>query len=116
MNKKAIQDEDKPEPLTVEDNKPHYKIFPASPKVLAKCDAEKIGVGITTRGVGAPQAKYPFAELLIGECFIVDFSELEPTTLQNLRTGAFNNSKRRSRKFIVVVHKEYHCVEVARIA
>lgn len=110
------QDEDKAEPLAVEDDKPHYKIFPASPKVLAKCDSDRIGVGIATRETSSKQAKYPFGELLVGECFIVDFSELEPTTLQNLRTGAFNNSKRRSRKFIVVVHKEFHCVEVARIA
>lgn len=111
-----IQDEDKAKPLAVEEGKLQYKIFPASPKVLAKCDKDKIGVGIATRGVSPKQAKYPFAELLVGECFIVDFSELEPNSLQNLRTGAFNNSNRRGCKYVVIVHKEFNCVEVARIA
>ena len=110
------QDEDNNEAPGVEDNKPHYRIFPASPKVLAKCDKDKIGVGVATRGVSPKQAKYPFAELLVGECFIVQYAELEPNTLQNLRTGAFNNSKRRNCKFVVVIHKDHQCVEIARIA
>lgn len=93
-----------------------WQIYPASPKVLAKCDAEKIGFGVASRNQNKPQSKYPFAELLIGECFILGFAELDPTTIVNLRGAARNAGKRLERKFTVVIHKQYECVEVARIA
>lgn len=93
-----------------------WTIYPASPKVLAKCDPDKVGFGVASRNKRKPQAKYPFGELLVGECFILGFVELEPTTLANLRGAASNAGKRLVRKFVVVVHKEHKCVEVARIA
>jgi hypothetical protein len=91
-----------------------YKIFPASPEVLAKCDQNKLYVGITDRKLSRWQSKYPFAELLVGECFIV--TEFKPNTLSNLRSLASIQGKRYSKKFKVVIHKEYKCVEIARLA
>lgn len=91
-----------------------YQILQASPKALAKCDADQIGRG--ERIEGPPNSKYPFRELLTGDCFVINFGDMEPSTLANLRSLASSYGRKLCRKFVVIIHKEYNCVEVARIS
>lgn len=93
-----------------------FKLFKGSPKLLARCDSEKINASLTSREMSKGQAKYPFAEMFVGESFTVAFAESSPTTLANLRSAASIASKRLERKFAVIVHNEYKCFEVGRIA
>jgi len=100
--------------MSEEADKFRHEILKASPKALAKCDADQIGRGERTES--PPNSKYPFRELLTGDCFIVKFGDMEPSTLANLRSLASSYGKKLCRKFVVIIHNEYQCVEVARIA
>lgn len=91
-----------------------YKVIDASPKALALCDASKIKQG--ERMEDKPNAKYPFNSLLIGESFAVPFADTTPGTLASLRSSASSYSKWLSRKYRVIIHNEFSCVEIARVA
>lgn len=93
-----------------------FKLFKGSPKLLERCDPAKMNVSLTSREMSKGQAKYPFAEMFVGESFTVAFADSSPTTLANLRSAASIASKRLERKFAVIVHNEYQCFEVGRIA
>lgn len=96
--------------------KPSFKLFKGSPKLLARCDPAKMNASLTTREMSKGQAKYPFAEMFVGESFTVSFAESTPLTLANLRSAASIASKRLERKFAVIIHNDYQCFEVGRIA
>jgi len=90
-----------------------YPIYPASPKALALC--EGVLLNEQERTPDEANAVYPFKSLLVGESFTVGFDKLGPGTLSSLRSSATNFTRRLNRKFKVLVHDEYKCVEVARI-
>ncbi len=91
-----------------------YEVIEASPKALELCDADYIKKGERTED--EENAKYPFKSLLVGESFAVPFADMTPGTLASLRSSSTSYSKRLARKFKVIIHNEFNCVEVARIA
>lgn len=91
-----------------------YEVIDASPKALALCDASKVKQG--ERLEDKANAKYPFNSLLVGESFAVPFADAGPGTLQSLRSSATSYSKWLNRKYRVIIHNEFSCIEVARIA
>lgn len=90
------------------------EIINSSPKALALCEASQIGQG--ERQTNHQNGKYPFGLLLVGESFTVPFVEANPGTLASLRSSASRYAKLFNCKFRVLIHNEFQCVEVARIA
>lgn len=91
-----------------------YEVIDASPKALALCDASKVKQGERTEDKS--NAKYPFNSLLVGESFAVPFADTTPGTLASLRSSASSFGRLHKRKYRVIVHNEFSCVEIARIA
>lgn len=90
-----------------------YEVIDASPKALAFCNEADVKQG--ERDVSEANAKYPFKSLRVGESFAIPFDDMNPGTLQSVRSSASLNGKKLSRKFKIITHNEYSCVEVARI-
>lgn len=90
-----------------------YEIQQCSPRVerliesrvdLIGCDTEKSGPG--------RYSIYPFNQLRIGQCFIIQFDFIKSN---NVRSMASYHSKG-GKRFTVIKHTEHACYEVARIA
>lgn len=90
-----------------------YEVIDASPKALSHCVAEEVKQG--ERDVSEANAKYPFKSLRVGESFAIPFDDMGPGTLQSVRSSASLNGKKLQRKFKIITHDDYRCVEVARI-
>jgi len=90
-----------------------YEVIAASPKALALCEASKVKQG--ERIEDKANSKYPFNSLLVGESFAVAFADTTPGMLASLRSSATSYGKSLSRKYCVIVHNDFGCVEVARI-
>ena len=88
-----------------------YQIFDASPQAKAKIKSENDAIGTSCNE--HHRIKYPFDELKIGQCFTVPIAEANEASL---RLTAFNRSKKTGKKFSVLKHRDFGCVEVARIA
>lgn len=90
-----------------------YEVIDASPKALAFCNVADVKQG--EREAIKANAKYPFESLRVGESFAIQFADMNPGTLQSVRSSASLNGKKLSRKFKILTHNEYNCVEVARL-
>lgn len=88
-----------------------YEIFDASPQAKAKIVSYEDNAG--TSANEHHRTKYPFDELKIGQCFTIPIDEASE---QSLRITANNRAKKSGKKFTVLKHREFNCVEVARIA
>lgn len=89
-----------------------HEIVNASPQAIAMIAIDAIQL---PRDKDEPNAKYPFKSLQIGESFVIPLDEIKLGDLSSLRSSASINNKRLGRKFKVIIHDEYKCVEVARI-
>lgn len=89
-------------------------IIDASPAMLALCNVGKIKQG--ERDQAEYNSKYPVKALRVGESFTLPYAGMKPGALQSLRSLASSNGKKLNRKFKVVIHQNYNCVEFARIA
>ncbi len=90
-----------------------YKTFPCSDRAKAKCNFENFD---TERGDSThANATYPFAMLLIGECFTESFQEDKEKQENRLRALASTSGKRLKKRFMVLKHDEHSCFEIARI-
>ncbi len=88
-----------------------YQVYEASPQAKARIESYDDTVGVTK--TEHHRKKYPFDELQIGQCFTIPNTEAKETSL---RVSATNHGKKTGKKFCVIAHKEFECVEVARIA
>lgn len=87
------------------------QIVEASPQAKARIASyeDKIGVNENVHH----RTKYPFEQMKIGECFTIPFEEASDATLRVIAT---NKSKKLNKRFIVIKHKDFACIEVTRIA
>ena len=91
-----------------------YQIFEASPQALAKITEEaRAKAKPAGQASSHHRAKYPFDELALGQCFTVPISEANEFSL---RMGASSTGKKLGKKFCVLKHRDFACIEVARIA
>ncbi len=88
-----------------------YEIFDASPQAKAKIASYEDASGVSSNE--HHHIKYPFDELKIGQCFTIPIADANETSL---RLTASNRGKKTGKKFCVLKHKDFGCIEVARIA
>lgn len=94
-----------------------YAIFNCSPKAeaLLADDFDKLAPRKQVDNEGRCDVKYPFAQLGVGQSFIVGIEEAANGLDNRLRVAASKHGKRLGRKFTVIKHDEYKCYELARI-
>ncbi len=92
----------------------NYEIKDASPKAKFKIAEGAEGVARAVDD-STPHhlAKYPFDALAVGQCFTVPIGEANEMSLRMLSS---QRGKKVGKKFTVIKHYEYACIEVARIA
>lgn len=90
---------------------PIFTVCEASPKAKAKIKSavDNVGTGLDE----GKNSRWPFNALRIGECFTVPLNSGKEISL---RISATNRGKKLGKKFCVIVHKDFLCIEVARIA
>lgn len=88
-----------------------YEIKECSPQAKAKIKTheDKVGISINEHVL----TKYPFDSLHIGQCFTIPIAEANEFSL---RITASSRGKKTGKKFSVIKHAAFNCVEVARIA
>lgn len=88
-----------------------YEILDASPQAKAKIVSYDDVAGTATNE--HHRTKYPFDELKIGQCFTIPNNEANESSL---RITSSNRGKKTGKKFCVLKHRDFNCIEVARIA
>lgn len=88
-----------------------YEIRVCSPdaqKLINSYD-DAIGIEHSTSKL----TKYPFGSLTIGQCFTIPINEANEFSL---RQCSYRAGAKLKKKFAVIKHKDFACIEVARIA
>ncbi|QZA70481.1 hypothetical protein AH03_1 [Erwinia phage AH03] len=98
-----------------EETKSKREIYECSPEAK-KLISELFKIGDGKVEEMKFNAKYPFALLKIGDCFIIPFTEISANTLSSVRTCAKKYGETHYKKFAVIRHKDNDCYEIARIA
>lgn len=89
-----------------------YEITASSPKAMSRIKVEVEDKSDTFVSDNV-LSKYPFSMLKIGESFTVPIKDSKEASL---RITATAQGKKQNKKFTVIKHKDYDCIEVARIA
>ncbi len=90
-----------------------YEIKDASPKAKFKIAEGAEGTAKPAEEIKPHHlAKYPFDALALGQCFTVPIDEANEMSLRMLSS---TRGKKVGKKFTVIKHHEYACIEVARI-
>lgn len=87
-----------------------YTIKECSPraKAMIKSFDDAIGASVNEHH----RTKYPFDELTIGQSFTVPILEANESSM---RLSATRKGKETGKTFTVIKHRDFNCIEVARI-
>lgn len=90
-----------------------YPIIVSSPQALAKINPNvpQDAQAVTEKNVHH-RTKYPIDALHVGYSFTVPLAEANEASL---RLTASARGKKTGKKFCVIKHREFNCIEVARI-
>ena len=91
-----------------------YEVIKSSPQALAKMKPEALANDETAPSVVNVhhRTKYPIDALHVGYSFTVPIAEANEASL---RLTASARGKKTGKKFAVIKHREFNCIEVARI-
>jgi len=92
---------------------PIYDCSPQAQKLIDKQPTASAPRMVETSVNTHHRVKYPFSELAVGKSFSVALAEANEMSLRNL---SYKWGKELNKKFAVIKHKDYGCIEVARIA
>lgn len=87
-----------------------YPIQPCSPKARERIVTQVSDKPVETELTGKTQ--YPFNMMQIGECFIVRFDD---KAVNAIRVRVSERNRKGDKRFTVLKHDEYKCLEIARI-
>ena len=87
-----------------------YTLQPCSPKAAEKIQSYESALPVEAALTG--RQVYPFELMNVGTCFIVP---LDSNAAKHIRVRVSEKNKASEKRFIVIKHDEFECLEVARV-